>query len=556
MFAESCLHLQTCAIKVTEALGARYTTSLQPHDDPKRSHRAPPEESNRPSLVTLLETPQPSQETSARGSTQEISMSTVAASSLTTAAGDSAMPPSKRRRVSDDDVAQPEPDSKDGVLAASPTENAAENAQTNEAAAASGGLPPSVALSLQKDPSWMLGDVDSFGGLGPIPSMNAVLEKRTSSQFSISSLLPSSVGMSTSGTQSTTAVAERTDTDSGEAITDNEGQGSGASTGATAAAAAPTLAEGSGGNTKYMDPSTGDYMYPENVKPMSFYDKQRLVQKITMLPSQYLRGLMDVISKYQPDTVRQIDDDGYAFDLGQMNENTVWAISDYVKDSMIELDGYIKSLNQTGISLSTDEDRQSEGTVLTATSAASSTSTSSSVSHLANTLAMNTSKMSAITSNENQDKFLEQVEMYSKPKVTKSRVKPSKKHECPTCSKQFRGRSELQNHIRTHTGEKPLKCSYAGCSKRYAHSSNLRAHERTHAGIKPYTCHYDGCGKSFAHSVSLKEHIWMHAGFQPYVCPYEGCQKKFTQVSNFARHKKTHEKEERSENEHSVESDS
>ncbi|EGZ11743.1 hypothetical protein PHYSODRAFT_518011 [Phytophthora sojae] len=489
--------------------------------------------------------------------------STVAASSLTTATSvtsDSAMPPSKRQKLSEDDVVKPEPDSKDGVLAASHTEDAGENAQKNDAAssaAAASGLPPSVALSLQKDPSWMLGDVDSFGGLGPIPSMNAVLEKRTSSQFSISSLLPSSVSTSTTGIQSTAAEAARTEVDSGEATTDNEGQGSAvsATTATTASAVVPTLAEGSGGNTKYMDPNTGDYMYPENVKPMSFYDKQRLVQKITMLPSQYLRGLMDVISKYQPDTVRQIDDDGYAFDLGQMNENTVWAISDYVKDSMIELDGYIKSLNQTGISLSTDEDRQSEGTVLTATSAASSSSPSSTVRHLTNTLAMNTSKMSAITNNENQNKFLEQVEMYSKPKVTKSRVKPSKKHECPTCNKQFRGRSELQNHIRTHTGEKPLKCSYAGCTKRYAHSSNLRAHERTHAGIKPYTCHYDGCGKSFAHSVSLKEHIWMHAGFQPYVCPYEGCQKKFTQVSNFARHKKTHEKEERSENEHSVESD-
>ncbi|KAG6582996.1 CFZ1-like protein [Phytophthora cinnamomi] len=492
--------------------------------------------------------------------------STVAASSLTTAASitsDSAMPPSKRQRLSEDVVAKPDTDSKDGILENAPKNEAPASAATTTAATASSSLPPSVALSLQKDPSWMLGDVDSFGGLGPIPSMNAVLEKRTSSQFSISSLLPSSVSVSGTGVQSATAAAARTDVDSAEATTDNEGQGPSTAATATAAATAaasttavvPTAAEGSGGNTKYMDPSTGDYMYPENVKPMSFYDKQRLVQKITMLPSQYLRGLMDVISKYQPDTVRQIDDDGYAFDLGQMNENTVWAISDYVKDSMIELDGYIKSLNQTGISLSTDEDRQSVGTVLTATSAASSSSPSSSVRHLTNTLAMNTSKMTAITSNENQNKFLEQVEMYSKPKVTKSRVKPSKKHECPTCNKQFRGRSELQNHIRTHTGEKPLKCSYAGCTKRYAHSSNLRAHERTHAGIKPYTCHYDGCGKSFAHSVSLKEHIWMHAGFQPYVCPYEGCQKKFTQVSNFARHKKTHEKEERSENEHSVESD-
>ncbi|ETL45131.1 hypothetical protein F441_04899 [Phytophthora nicotianae CJ01A1] len=474
-------------------------------------------------------------------STITASTAVSAASTTTTSSSstsNSALPPTKRQKINEEgaSAAVTDSDSKDGVLDESATENTGENAQKSY---------PNVALSLQKDPSWMLGDVDSFGGLGPIPSMNAVLEKRTSSQFSISSLLPSSVSISTTGVPSTSDTRMDTTTaDSAEATTDNEGQGS-------APTVSTTTAEGSGGNTKYMDPTTGDYMYPDNVKPMSFYDKQRLVQKITMLPSQYLRGLMDVISKYQPDTVRQIDDDGYAFDLGQMNENTVWAISDYVKDSMIELDGYIKSLNQTGISLATDEDRQG-GTILTATSAATGTSNSNTVRHLTNTLAMNTSKMTAITNNENQNKFLEQVEMYSKPKVTKSRVKPSKKHECPTCNKQFRGRSELQNHIRTHTGEKPLKCSYAGCTKRYAHSSNLRAHERTHAGIKPYTCHYDGCGKSFAHSVSLKEHIWMHAGFQPYVCPYEGCQKKFTQVSNFARHKKTHEKEE---NEHSVESD-
>ncbi|KAK1931748.1 Zinc finger protein 143 [Phytophthora citrophthora] len=460
-----------------------------------------------------------------------VAASTIASSSSSTSV--SALPPTKRQRLNQEGASAAAEAMKEDVLDASTAENTGDNAQKNFS---------NVELSLQKDPSWMLTDVESFGALGPIPSMNSVLEKRSTSQFSISSLLPSSVSVSTTET-----TAKPTDNlDTAEATTDNEGQGS-----ATTTTVVPTLVEGSGGNTKYMDPTTGEYMYPENVKPMSFVDKQRLVQKITMLPSQYLRGLMDVISKYQPDTVRQIDDDGYAFDLGQMNENTVWAISDYVKESMIELDGYIKSLNQTGINLTTDDEQQ-DGIVLTATSASASPSSSSSVHHLSDSLALNTTKMSAITNNENQNKFLEQVEMYSKPKVTKSRVKPSKKHECPTCNKQFRGRSELQNHIRTHTGEKPLKCSYDGCTKRYAHSSNLRAHERTHAGIKPYTCHYDGCGKSFAHSVSLKEHIWMHAGFQPYVCPYEGCQKKFTQVSNFARHKKTHEKEE---NEHSVESD-
>lgn len=452
-------------------------------------------------------------------------------------------PSLKRQRLNEDGLSA----AKQTTTKRSSAENSGDNAQSAAISATTSSTSsgyPSVSLGLQKDPSWMLSDVDSFGGLGPMPPMNTVLEKRASSTFSISSLLPSSVITTPTSTVSAVAATAAISAADGEgSTTDNEGQ--------TTPAA---IAEGSGGNTKYMDPTTGEFMYPENVKPMTFFDKQRLVQKITLLPSQYLRGLMDVISKYQPDTVRQIDDDGYAFDLGQMNENTVWAISDYVKDAMIELDGYIKSIASANVPVST-EDRQPAATTPPTATTPTSSAASSTIRHLTSNLALTSSKMSAITSNENQNKFLEQVEMYSKPKVTKSRVKPSKKHECPTCHKQFRGRSELQNHIRTHTGEKPLKCSYEGCTKRYAHSSNLRAHERTHAGVKPYACHYDGCGKKFAHSVSLKEHIWMHAGFQPYECPYEGCSKKFTQVSNFARHKKTHEKEERSENEHSVESD-
>ncbi|DAZ95449.1 TPA: hypothetical protein N0F65_013018 [Lagenidium giganteum] len=415
------------------------------------------------------------------------------------------------------------------------TETAADAPKANSGGAVALGPYPSMTLTLQKDASWstMLNDVEGFSGLGPMPSMNAVLEKRQSSMFSISSLLPSGMALHSANGEENQTVAQAMNA---------------SDAGSMANGVAPPFADGSGGNQKYMDTTTGEYMYPENVKPMTFPEKQRLVQKITLLPSQYLRGLMDVISKYQPDTVRQIDDDGYAFDLGQMNENTVWAISDYVKESMVELDGYIKSITSANIGSADGNTAAAaalEAAATTNGTAMAALAKNPQLRHQVHEVALSNPKMSAICSNENQGKFMEQVEMYSKPKVTKSRVKPSKKHECPTCNKQFRGRSELQNHVRTHTGEKPLKCSYAGCNKRYAHSSNLRAHERTHAGVKPYACHYDGCGKSFAHSVSLKEHIWMHAGFQPYVCPYEGCEKRFTQVSNFARHKKTHEKEER-----------
>jgi len=79
---------------------------------------------------------------------------------------------------------------------------------------------------------------------------------------------------------------------------------------------------------------------------------------------------------------------------------------------------------------------------------------------------------------------------------------------CDKCGKGFRKRSEIVVHIRTHTGEKPLKCEQ--CDKCFAHPSNLRAHQRVHAKDRKLPCTAPGCNKTLPNEISLKEHLLMH----------------------------------------------
>ncbi|XP_041489446.1 zinc finger protein 120-like, partial [Microtus oregoni] len=102
------------------------------------------------------------------------------------------------------------------------------------------------------------------------------------------------------------------------------------------------------------------------------------------------------------------------------------------------------------------------------------------------------------------------------------------------CGNAFAAQSHLQNHKRTHTGEKPYECNQ--CGKAFAVQSYVQIHKRTHTGEKPYQCNQ--CGKAFAWYTGLQYHGRTHTGEKPYEC--NQCGKAFAGQSNVQIHKRTH----------------
>jgi uncharacterized Zn-finger protein len=81
---------------------------------------------------------------------------------------------------------------------------------------------------------------------------------------------------------------------------------------------------------------------------------------------------------------------------------------------------------------------------------------------------------------------------------------------CKICNRSFGYKHVLQNHERTHTGEKPFECRV--CHKRFTRDHHLKTHMRLHTGEKPYNCTH--CDRQFVqvcrHQHFLKLHTLYH----------------------------------------------
>uniref|UniRef100_A0A182SEX3 C2H2-type domain-containing protein n=1 Tax=Anopheles maculatus TaxID=74869 RepID=A0A182SEX3_9DIPT len=133
-----------------------------------------------------------------------------------------------------------------------------------------------------------------------------------------------------------------------------------------------------------------------------------------------------------------------------------------------------------------------------------------------------------------------------------------KKYVCEFCQKGFTQQANLRNHVRIHTNERPYVCVDCGKAftqvstrgeKRWVRSwvtiliyfpanfkqiTNLNNHRRLHTGERPYVCIESNCGRSFAQVTNLNNHMKTHHKTTLYVC--NQCPRKFSQVTQLNLH--------------------
>lgn len=111
-------------------------------------------------------------------------------------------------------------------------------------------------------------------------------------------------------------------------------------------------------------------------------------------------------------------------------------------------------------------------------------------------------------------------------------------YQCDICGRSFSEKRNVDDHRRTHTGERPFVCET--CGKSFAQRSSMKIHwKQMHESIKAHKCQY--CDKSFIRRCHLVAHLTHHTGVRNYVCAV--CGKAFLRSGTLKGHTAVHSSE-------------
>lgn len=106
-------------------------------------------------------------------------------------------------------------------------------------------------------------------------------------------------------------------------------------------------------------------------------------------------------------------------------------------------------------------------------------------------------------------------------------------HKCGHCAKTFSDLSDLNQHIVTHSTDKPFSCDK--CGGKFRSKEYLRRHKLIHSDVRAIQC--GQCGQKFRQKSELVIHSQSHTLNKPFKCGV--CENKFGYRTNWVRHMKT-----------------